>query len=141
MRSLHTLLCAALQVGCCLAFLRFHFGGVKEQVDFSLLDYHLSLFYTQRSVFSFESCQCAGKCGFWNVHHLEDLDILTAYFVKILRMAVICHCLDLFMVYLDFLSEDITQDESCNVYGFSEMFLLDVFLMTVSSRCLVALFQ
>ena len=62
-------------------FFHFHFGGVKEQVDFSLLDYHLSLFYTEMSVFSFESCQCAGKCGFWNVHRLDNLDILTAYFV------------------------------------------------------------
>ena len=42
-------------------FLCFHFGGVKEQVDFSLLDYHLSLFYTEMSVFSYESCQCVGK--------------------------------------------------------------------------------
>ena len=37
------------------------FGGVKEQVDFSLLDYHLSLFYTEMSVFSCESCQCVGE--------------------------------------------------------------------------------
>ena len=53
----------------------------KVPVDFSLLDYHLSLFYTEMSVFGFESCQCAGKSGFQNLRCVEDLDILSAYFV------------------------------------------------------------
>ena len=56
-------------------------------------------------------------------------------------MAVICHYLELFTMYLDFLSGNIMQDKSNNVHGFWKMFLLDVFLMAVSSRCLVALFQ
>ena len=118
MHSLCTLFCAALQVGYCLAFLHFHFGGVKEQVDFNLLDYHLSLFYTEMSVFSFESCQCAEVCGFWNLHRFEDLDFLTAYFVWNLHLAVICHYLELFTVYLGFLSENIIQDRSNNIHGF-----------------------
>ena len=50
-------------------------------MDFSLLDYHLSLFYTEMSVFSCESCQCAGKYGFWNLRSVEDLDVLTVYIV------------------------------------------------------------
>ena len=54
-------------------FIHFHFGGAKEQVDFSLLDYHLSLFYTEISVFSCDSCQCVGNYGFCNVRHVEDL--------------------------------------------------------------------
>ena len=39
--------------------------------------------------FSTQKCQCSAlnlasvleKCGFWNLHRVEDLDILTAYFV------------------------------------------------------------
>ena len=60
-------------------FIHFHFGGVKEQVDFSLLDYHLTLFYTEMSVFSCESCQCVGNYGFWNVRHVGDLNVFTDY--------------------------------------------------------------
>ena len=89
-------------------------------MDFSLLDYHLSLFYTEMSVFSFESCQCAGKCGFSTLRRVEDLDVLTVYFVCTLHMAVICHYLELFTMYLDFLSGNITQDKSNNVHGFLE---------------------
>ena len=44
-------------------------------------------------------------------------------------------------MYLDFLSGNIVQDKSNSVHGFWKMFLLDVFLMAVSSRYLVALFQ
>ena len=35
-------------------------------------------------------------------------------------MAVICHSLELFTMYLDFLSGNITQDKSNNVHGFLE---------------------
>ena len=53
--------------------------------------------------FSRQKCQCSAlilasvleKCGFWNLHRLEDLDILTAYFIQNLCMAVICHYLEL----------------------------------------------
>ena len=71
-------------------------------MDFSLLDYHLSLFYTEMSVFSCESCQCAWKCGFWDVRRAEDLNVFTAYFVQYLHVGCYCHYLGLLTMYLDF---------------------------------------
>ena len=58
-------------------------------MDFNLLDYHLSLFYTEMSVFSCESCQCAEKCGFWNVRHVEDLNVLLSILYSICVWTVI----------------------------------------------------
>ena len=98
--------------------------------------------------FSTQKCQCSalniasvlGKkkvdSGIFIVLNIWMFQLCVLY--KVLCVAVICHYLVLFMMYLDFLSEDITLDKSCNVHGFSEMFLLDEFLMAVSSKCLVA---
>ena len=60
-------------------FFAFILVELREQVDCCLLDYHLSLFCTEMSVFSCGSCQCVAKYGFWNVRCAEDLNIFTDY--------------------------------------------------------------
>ena len=69
---------------------------------------------------------------------------LLTIFVSYLHVDCYCHYLGMFTVNLDFLSEDIIQDKSNSVHGLfyvKEVFLLDVLLMTVSSRYLAAPFQ
>ena len=51
-------------------------------------------------------------------------------------MAVICHYLELFKMYLDFLSGNITQDKSNSVHGFLK--IVSSGCVAVCSRCLVA---
>ena len=101
-------------------------------MDFSLLDYHLSLFYTEMSVFSFESCQCAGK----NVDSGMFIGLKIWIFNCIFCMAVICHCLELFNMYLDFPIGNIAQDKYNSVHGFLK--IVSSGCVAVSSRCLVA---
>ena len=50
-------------------------------------------------------------------------------------MAVICHYLELFTMYLDFLSENIIQDKSNSVHGFFFFFLENVSSGCVSRGC------
>ena len=85
-------------------------------MDFSLLDYHLSVFYTEMSVFCCESCQCVGNYGFWNVWCAEDLNVFTDYLCVSFSVNSHFYYLGMFTVYLDF-SEDMLQDKSNDVYG------------------------
>ena len=90
--------------------------------------------------FSTQKCQCSAsnfasvvkRYRFGTLLCVEDLDILTAYFVSDLCMAIVCHYLELFTMYLDFLSGSILQVKSNNVHGFME----NVFSGCVSRGCI-----
>ena len=93
--------------------IRFHFGGVEEQVDFSLLDFHLSLCYTEMSVLCYESCQCI-----WKLWILECLThcwfkhfLLTILVQRTFCAECRCYCWGVFH----------------SVSGFNEDILLDKF--------------
>ena len=92
--------------------------------------------------FSTQKCQCSAS-NLASV--LENVDsgmfvILKIWiFNCIFCMAVICHYLELFNMYLDFLSGNITQDKYNSVYGFLKIVFSGC--VAVSSRCLVALSQ
>ena len=92
--------------------------------------------------FSTQKCQCSalniaselGKkvdSGIFIILNIWMFQLRVLY--KVLHVAVICHYLELFMMYLDFLSGDITLDKSCNDsrkcffwMSFSWLFLQDV---------------
>ena len=82
--------------------------------------------------FSTQKCQCSAsnlasvleKCGFWNVRCLEDLDILTAYFVWLL-FAIIWNCSICIWIFLVEISHRINPTVFMDSW---KLFLLDVLL-------------
>ena len=73
-------------------FIHFHFGGVKEQVDLTFWIFHLSLCYTEMSVFCCEPCQCVLEVMNSVMLHVLLVQVFLLTILVQCTFCAECHC-------------------------------------------------